>query len=112
VIGAAWSCLCVLSVTRGLMPAWIFCRQNGYSLASFLYSIYVTPTLTALPAAAAGVLLKRTYLPGNSWLELIAAGAVIAAVFYAPALFTCLSAEHRHGIQRLLERRFRRLSAA
>jgi O-antigen/teichoic acid export membrane protein len=102
VVGAAWSSLCVLTLSRGLLPAWIFCRQNAYSLISFLSSIYAAPTLTALPAAAAGVLLKRTYLPGSSWAELIIAGGIIAVIYYTLALFTCLSAEHRHRVRRLI----------
>jgi O-antigen/teichoic acid export membrane protein len=109
IMGAAWSSLCVLTLSRGLMPAWIFCRQNGCSLPSFLASIYAAPTLTAVPAAAIGVLLEATYLSGGSWPELITAGAIIAGVYYSLALFTCVSAGHRHGIRVLAERQFRRL---
>jgi O-antigen/teichoic acid export membrane protein len=103
--GAAWSSLCVLTLSRGLLPAWIFCRQNAVSLGRFLASIYVTPTLTALPVAAAAVFLHRSYLPGNTWIELVIAGGIIAATYYTLALFTCVSAEHRHRIQSLLQRR-------
>ena len=109
--GAAWASLCVLTLSRGLLPAWIFCRQSDYSLASFLASIYVAPTLTAIPAAVTGVFLESTYLPGATWMELIIAGAIIASVYFAVALFTCLSAEHRHAIRRLLERRLGRVPA-
>jgi O-antigen/teichoic acid export membrane protein len=109
VMGAAWSSLCVLTLSRGLMPAWIFCRQNAFSLSSFLTSIYAAPTLTALPAAVIGVLLNGTYLSGGTWPELILAGAIIAGVYYALALFTCLSDEHRHGIRRLVKQQFHRL---
>lgn len=112
VVGAAWCSLCVLTVSRGLVPAWIFCRQNGRSLPSFLASIYVAPTLTALPAAAVGILLKQTILPGNNWLELIAAGSAIAAVLYALALFTSLRTEHRHALGHLLTRQLQRFRPA
>jgi O-antigen/teichoic acid export membrane protein len=104
ILGAAWSSLIVLTLSRGLLPAWIFCRQSGYSLSSFLASIYAAPTLTTLPAAATGIFLKSTYLPGSTWPELIIAGAVIAAVYYLLALFTCVSSEHRHGISRIVRR--------
>jgi O-antigen/teichoic acid export membrane protein len=112
VVGAAWSSLCVLTLSRGLLPAWIFCRQTAYSLASFLSSIYAAPTLTTLPAAAAGILLKRTYLPGRSWAELIVAGGIIACIYYALALFTCLSAEHRHRVRRLIGQQLLRRTRA
>lgn len=108
VIGAAVCSLCVLTITRGLVPAWIFCRQNGYSLPSFLSSIYVAPTLTALPGAALGLALKNSWLPGNSWLELILAGCAIAAAIFAIALFTCLQKDHRHGLQHLIAQRLPR----
>lgn len=108
IVGAAWSALCVLTLSRGLLPAWLHCRQHGYSLMSFLGAIYLNATLTVLPAAATGLLLKATWLPGRTWPELILAGGAIAAVHFVLALFTCVSAEHRRMLFQVFERRLLR----
>lgn len=108
IVGAAWCGLVVLVLSRALLPAWLFCRQNGYSLPSFLWSIYGPTTLTALPIAALGFLLKTTVLPGRTWVELIAAGTSMALSYYAMALFTSISAEHRQGVLNMAGSQLRR----
>jgi hypothetical protein len=99
IVGAAWSTLLVLLVSRGLVPAVLFCRYNGSSLARFLGYIYGVPTLTALPVGVAAYWLRQTILPGRNWPELVAAGAIISILFISAAFRTCLEPEHRqHAI--------------
>jgi hypothetical protein len=58
-------------------------------------SIYLRPLATALPAAAFAWWLKRAAIAGQSLIEVLAAAAAIAAVYYSLAFFTTLDPVHR-----------------
>ncbi len=108
IVGAAWSILTVMTFSRGLVPAALFCRYNECSLAKFLWFIYAGPTFTAIPVALLAFILRGSLLPGRNWPELIAAGAVIATVFLAAAFYTCVLPEHRRHAIHLISARLRR----
>jgi len=46
-------------------------------------------------AIALAFALKLTVLPGHSWPELIAAGALTAGTYLAVAMFACIAPHHR-----------------
>ena len=108
IVGAAWSILTVMTFSRGLVPAALFCRYNASSLGQFLWFIYAGPTLTAIPVALLAFILRGSILPGRNWPELVAAGAVIATVFLAAAFYTCVLPEHRRHAIDLIAARLRR----
>ena len=54
--------------------------------------------LSAVPVALVAVALRTFVWPGRSWLELILAGATIAALYFAIAFFSVLEAEHRQKL--------------
>jgi O-antigen/teichoic acid export membrane protein len=100
IVGAAWFIGLVLLATRGVLPAWLLARANGFSLAWYLETIYVRPLLTALPAAALAFWIKR-WLPGRNWPEVLISAASIAGAYYGLALFTCIERRHRLELWRL-----------
>jgi O-antigen/teichoic acid export membrane protein len=107
IVGAAWAMLAVLSLTRGLLPAYLLCRFNGFSFPQYMTSIYGLPVVVAVPVFAMAWLLRSTYLPGRGWQELFAAAVSIAATYYGLGLFTYLSPEHRSRLFQLGARVFR-----
>lgn len=97
VIGAAWVVTIAILLIRGVYLAILICRVNGFSIADYLASIYARPLVSAVPVAVAAAALHRL-LPGGSWLELIAAGGVIATIYYGIAFFSVLESGHRSAL--------------
>jgi len=79
----------------------LMCRVNGLSIREYLDAIYVRPLVAAIPALCVAAILRIGVLPGRNWLELIAAAAIVAVVYFAVAFFTVLDADSR---QQLLQR--------
>ena len=100
--GVAWVVSLTITAVRGAFLAVLMCRVNGFALAAYLRAIYLRPLLAGVPAAAVGLGLRMTLLPGRTWLEIIAAAALIAGVYFAVAFFTVLDADSRgHVVARL-----------
>jgi len=108
IAGAAFSGLIVLGFSRGLLPAWEFCRQNNASLLWFLRMIYLRPTLLALPVAAIGCILQQTVLSGSSLPQLVLAGGVMSALFGLGAFGFVLQPQHRRELVHLIHVRLLR----
>ncbi len=93
--GAAWVSAILMIASRGLYTPWLVARALDYSFLSYMSGIYVRPLLAAVPALALAWGLKRTILPGRSWPELAAAGALTALLYLAVAMFACIAPHHR-----------------
>jgi O-antigen/teichoic acid export membrane protein len=102
IMGAAWITAGCMVLNRGLFAPWLVSREMKFSFAGFLNSIYTRPVLSAIPAALLACTLRFTILPGRSWLQLFAAGAMVATVYFAVAFFLCLPAEHRSRVRGLV----------
>lgn len=98
VLGAAYSMGLLMLLSRGLLPAWLLARYNGFSFAGFLAGVYLLPTLAAAPVAAVVLILKHTILSGNSLPSLFAAAAVTETLYMVIAFFTCIQPEHRRAV--------------
>ena len=109
IIGAAWTTSVLMLSIRGLYVPWLLCRTVGIGLAGYLNAIYLRPLLIALPVSAAAWVLKRQWLAGQTWPELILAAAFIAATYLTLAWLTCLDKEHRQVIETWLVRRWHNL---
>jgi len=82
---------------RGFVVAWILSREAGAGYVRFMGSIYVLPTVCAIPVAAGAWYMKMTYLQGDgSWLEILTAAALIGLAYYPVAFFVCTRQADRH----------------
>ena len=97
VLGAAWVVTVAILLMRGLYLAVLICRVNDFALGAYLTGIYARPLAVALPVAALAAALTSV-LPGRSWFELIAAGALITGAYYTLAFFTVLETGHRSAV--------------
>lgn len=107
VLGVAWvTCICMV-LNRGLFAPWLVTRELKISFPWFMYSIYAWPLIAAVPVFALAYRLRATVLPGNSWVQLFAAGGVVAIAYFGLAFFMCLPSAHRAQLTGLLRRKFR-----
>jgi O-antigen/teichoic acid export membrane protein len=96
--GAAVVIATSLMLSRCMYLAVLICRANNLSMLEYLDAIYTRPLLCAVPVAAAAAALRLTILPGRNWFELIAAGAIIASLYFMIALFGVLDAGSRRQV--------------
>ena len=107
ILGAAWAASILMLVDRGIFTPWLLCHHLGYGFGRYLLSIYTRPLLTAAPVALFAWWLKRSVLPGNSLIQVLAAGAAISLLYYGGAFFTCLNRDHRDLVKEWVTKRLR-----
>ena len=93
--GAAWLSAGLMIAVRGVYTPWLVARALDTSFVSYMRGIYVRPALAAAPALALAWALKHSFLPGRTWPELIAAGAITSTAYVAVAVFACVTPNHR-----------------
>ncbi len=106
--GAAWAIAVPMTLVRGVYVAWPISRALDYSPLVYLASIFAAPLSTAIPVGVAAYFMRMYSLPGDSWLQLFGAAALIGLLYFALAFFTCVDREHR---QRLLAEVKQRLTS-
>jgi O-antigen/teichoic acid export membrane protein len=95
IIGVAWVCSILMILNRGLLAPWLVSRTLSLGFGHYMGTIYVRPFLAAAPVIAIAYLAHATVLPGSNWLQIFAAGALSASLYYALAYLICLDREHR-----------------
>jgi len=93
--GAAWTAALLMVADRGLFTPWLLCRYLGHSYAHYMASIYARPLAAAVPVVAFAVWLKAHAIPGTNLVQVLMAGATIAAVYYPIAYAVALERDHR-----------------
>jgi hypothetical protein len=68
-------------------------------------TIYIRPIAAAAPVIAIAYLARATVLPGSNLLQMVAAGALIAVLYYSLAYLICLDQAHRSLLETWLRRR-------
>jgi O-antigen/teichoic acid export membrane protein len=92
---AALSAAILSLLNRGLMTPFLLCRQLEYPLWRYIGQILFRPISAGAMAAAVLWLLRRTWLPGENYLELGAAGVIGSVLFCVLAGRYCLPTEHQ-----------------
>ncbi|HVX66086.1 MAG TPA: oligosaccharide flippase family protein [Bryobacteraceae bacterium] len=106
ILGAAWVSSLLMVADRGLFTPWLVCRYLRQGYGRYMRSIYARPLATAAPVAALAYWLKTGgAIPGDNLIEVAAAAAVIAAVYYGIAFYTAIERNHRALVAGWLSRR-------
>jgi O-antigen/teichoic acid export membrane protein len=105
IMGAAWIVAGLMVLNRGLLTPWLVSREMNFGFLWYLGSIYGRPVLAAAPVLAMAYLLRASVLPGTTWLQFVAIGAIVAGSYYALALLLCLPQEHRSVLRGWVGRR-------
>jgi O-antigen/teichoic acid export membrane protein len=95
ILGAAWVSASMMIAVRGIYTPWLVSRALETSYVEYMRGIYVRPLLAAVPVLALGWALKHSFLPGGTWQELIAAGAISGGAYAGIAVFACIAPQHR-----------------
>jgi O-antigen/teichoic acid export membrane protein len=96
-LGAAWVVTTAILLIRGGFLALLICRVNDFSFAAYVSAIYGRPLLVAMPVTAMAIWLKGV-VPGGTWMELIAAGAVLTLIAYGLSFFFVVEPPHRASL--------------
>ena len=100
ILGAAWVSASLMTLNRGLLAPILLCRHLKISFPAYMRAIFERPSLIAVPVALAAWTMKRYWLPGRNWRELLAAVCLIGFGYLIPAFFFSLGPEHRAQIVR------------
>jgi hypothetical protein len=82
-------------LNRGLFASLLVSRVVGIPFGRYVLSVYARPALALLPVLGLALWLRSTILPGNSWLQIFAAGAILGVSYYGIAFFIALDRPHR-----------------
>lgn len=110
IVGAAWVGTTLMVADRGFYLSYLVSNVIGMRFFRYVNLIYTRPLLSAIPVLILSLIMKATWLPGASWLQLAMAGLLIASLYYPIAFFACADAEHRSIIDTAIRSRFRKLS--
>jgi len=109
IVGAAWLTAVLMIIVRGIYTPWLVTTHFRTSFSGYMAGIYGRPLLTAIPVAAAMLLLKQSVLPGGNWVELGLAASLTAGSYLLAALFTSIEPEHRSLLLNVMWRKWRAL---
>jgi O-antigen/teichoic acid export membrane protein len=100
-----------IALNRCLNLSLIFCREFSLSPLPFLRSIYAVPLALAAADLALLWMVRRYWLPGNSWFELTLVGCLNTVCFTAVCLWTVAEPDHRQFLFDTVAQRWRALRA-
>jgi O-antigen/teichoic acid export membrane protein len=107
ITGAAWTTAVLMILNRGVLTAYILCRNLNYSFLKYMNGIYTRPLLCAVPVAAIAFGMKKYWIPGNTWAELFLMLGLISCLFYGAAAALCVEPEHLSLMRGWVLRRMR-----
>ncbi len=95
IMGAAVINTATALANRGLLVAWVLCRNLKINFWKYLFDVYGGPVGVGILTLAASSALKAHWLPGRDWQQVIAGLCLTALIYYAAAYYVCLSRKHR-----------------
>jgi O-antigen/teichoic acid export membrane protein len=105
IFGAACVSAGLTIVNRGFITPFILCRELPYNYLHYMGSIYLRPLLSALPVVGLAMLLRSSWLPGQTITQLVLAGGLILASGLLLSLVFCVEPVHRALLWRTLRQR-------
>ena len=95
ILGAAWTSATLMIAVRGIYTPLLVSRALEYSFLAYMRRIYVRPLIAGVPAVILAWVLRSSWLPGATWLQLVLAGCLTCLAYGAVALFLCITPSHR-----------------
>ena len=96
--GVVWVVSVVMTLTRGVAPAILFCSIYKISLLAYTRSVFLRPAWIGVPVAALMFWLKSVVLPGTGWGQLMLAGAITTGLCLVLTFRFVLAEEHRRRV--------------
>ena len=104
-VGVAYCVSGLMVLSRGIATPWLLCQYLEFPFLKYWFSIYTRPALAALPVVLVAWLVSGGVLTGRSWVELIAAAALVGTLYMATAFFVVPEPEHRQRLRQMLRKR-------
>jgi len=95
IAGAAWVSASLMILNRGLIASRLVSQTIGLPFAQYVRSVYAAPAMAMLPVLALSFWLRSTILPGNNWMQILGAAAIVGPAYYLMAFFVALERGHR-----------------
>jgi len=105
IFGAACVSAGLTIINRGFITPYIVCRELPYDYLQYMASIYLRPLMSGIPVAGLAILLRSSWLPGQTILQLVVAGGLIIASGLLLSLVICVEPAHRALVWRTLLQR-------
>jgi len=96
--GGAVLAASAMILNRTVVVCYLVCRELRINFFSYAAQIYATPTLIAAGSTAFVYWLKRTWIPGRSWGQILLAGFLMMIPYAALTFRFCLAGHHREVI--------------
>jgi O-antigen/teichoic acid export membrane protein len=97
-VGAAWVVSIMMALNRGAGVCWLVSKELKISPFRYAWRIYAIPLAITLGVWIALGRIKAYWIPGHTWWQLIAAGAIMGVVYSFFAFRFSLSRRHRERI--------------
>lgn len=94
-LGGAWVASSLIILNRGVGACWLTARELKLSPIRYAWEIYSRPLAAGAISFVVLYGAKQLILPGTSWLQMLAAAALMGAVYAPLALWACVAKEDR-----------------
>jgi O-antigen/teichoic acid export membrane protein len=98
--GAAWVLATLMALDRGVLVAVLFCREVKINPFVYVAQIYARPAGLGALMALVLWLLRMSWLPGDTWLQVGGALAIGGSLYAALAAGVVLTPQHREHLLR------------
>jgi O-antigen/teichoic acid export membrane protein len=98
--GAAWVLSTLMAVDRGILVAVIFCREIKINPLVYMAEIYTRPVALGALMTLVLWLLRSSWLPGDTWLQVGGALAIAGSLYAGLAASLVLTPKHREHLLR------------
>jgi O-antigen/teichoic acid export membrane protein len=105
--GAAWLTAVLMLLNRGVLTAYMLCRNLNYSFLRYMQGIYFRFLLGAVPVIGAAFCIKHHWISGRTWTELFLMLGLICCLFYGAAAVLCIEPDHYLLVRGWILRRIR-----
>ena len=92
--GTAWIAAVLMLLNRGILTAYMLCRNLNYPFLRYMKGIYLRALLCAIPVAGIALWIKQVWISGRTWTELAVLMGMICCLFYGAAAVLCLEPGH------------------
>ena len=100
----------MIAINRCANLSRIYCKEFNLAVLPFLWRVYRTPLMLGTLDLIALFVIKRLWVPGRNWPQLIAVGTINAAALALAGFWLVLEPEHRSLVVTTITEKFRGLT--
>jgi O-antigen/teichoic acid export membrane protein len=104
--GAAWLLATLMALDRGVLVAVFLCREIKINPLVYMAQIYIRPVALGALMTLVLWLLRSSWLPGDTWLQVGAALAIAGSLYAGLAAGLVLTPKHREYLLRTITLRW------